>query len=60
MAENGLELKRMVEQLEPDLAIVDIRMPGLTGIEAIEELQEQGCITHFIIHTAYRDFEYVK
>ena len=60
MAENGLELKRMVEQLEPDLAIVDIRMPGLTGIEAIEELQEQGCITHFIIHTAYSDFEYVK
>lgn len=60
MAGNGLELKNMVERLEPDLAIVDIRMPGLTGIEAIELLQEQGCVTHFIIHTAYSDFEYVK
>lgn len=60
MAENGIELKQMLEQLEPDMAIVDVRMPGLTGIEVIELMQNRKCRTHFVIHTAYSDFEYVK
>ena len=60
MAENGIELKQMVEQLKPDMAIVDVRMPGLTGIEVIELLQHRECRTHFVINTAYSDFDYVK
>ena len=35
LAENGVELKELLERLEPDLAVVDIRMPGLSGIEVI-------------------------
>lgn len=60
MAENGIELKQMVERLNPDMAIVDVRMPGLTGIEVIELLKNRGCRTHFIINTAFSDFNYVK
>lgn len=60
MAENGIELKQMLEKLKPDMAIVDVRMPGLTGIEVIELLQHKGCQTHFVINTAYSDFDYVK
>ena len=60
MAENGIELKQMVEQLKPDRAIVDVRMPGLTGIEVIELLQHIECRTHFVKNTAYSDFDYVK
>ncbi|MCC8065687.1 MAG: helix-turn-helix domain-containing protein [Clostridiales bacterium] len=60
LAENGIELKQMLEQLKPDMAIVDVRMPGLTGIEVMELLQRRGCCTHFIINTAYSDFDYVK
>ena len=60
MAENGIQLKEMLEKQTPDMAIVDIRMPGLSGIEVIELLQHRKCRTHFIISTAYSDFEYVK
>lgn len=60
LAENGVELKEMLERLEPDLAVVDIRMPGLSGIEVIELMRSKGCKTHFIINTAFSDFDYVK
>lgn len=60
MAKNGIELKELLEAYEPDLAIVDIRMPGLSGIEVMELLKDKGIGTHFIINTAYSDFEYVK
>ena len=60
MAENGIKLKEMLEAYKPDMAIVDIRMPGLSGIEVIELLQHKKCSTHFIISTAYSDFGYIK
>ena len=60
MAKNGIELKEMLEAYRPDLAIVDIRMPGLSGIEVMELLKDKELGTHFIINTAYSDFEYVK
>ena len=60
MAENGIKLKEMLEAYKPDMAIVDIRMPGLSGIEVIELLQHKKCSTHFIISTAYSDFDYIK
>ena len=60
LAENGVELKELLERLEPDLAVVDIRMPGLSGIEVIELMRSKGCKTRFIINTAFSDFEYVK
>lgn len=60
MAENGIDLKNMIETWNPDMAIVDIRMPGLSGLEAIELLKNKGCRTHFLVNTAYSDFEYVK
>lgn len=59
-APDGVTLKEMLESLKPDLAIVDIRMPGLTGLEAIELAKAKGLKTHFIISTAYSDFEYVR
>lgn len=58
--QDGISLKEMIAEKNPDLAIVDIRMPGLSGIEAIKLLKDTGCKTHFIVNTAYSDFEYVK
>ncbi|MCR5053989.1 MAG: helix-turn-helix domain-containing protein [Lachnospiraceae bacterium] len=59
-AHDGISFKEMVVANKPDMAIVDIRMPGLNGIEAIKLLKDSGCETHFIVNTAYSDFEYVK
>ena len=49
-AQNGAELIYIVEQYKPDLAIVDIDMPIINGIEAIKFLIEKGVNTLFILH----------
>ncbi len=40
-----------------DLLLVDIRLPGLSGLEWIERLRERGVRTHVIYMTAYADLE---
>lgn len=59
-ASNGIEMMEQIEKLKPDIAIVDINMPGIDGISAISLLKNRGIQTHFVINTAYSDFEYVK
>lgn len=46
--------------LQPDLVLVDIKMPGLSGIDLIREAREQGYQGHFIILTGYSEFEFAK
>lgn len=52
-------LKKLLEH-RPDLALVDIRMPGLSGIELIEAARGEGFAGDFIILTGYSEFEYAK
>ncbi len=59
-AQNGAELIYIVEQYKPDLAIVDIDMPIINGIEAIKFLLEKGTNTRFILYTAYDDFNFMQ
>ena len=60
VAKNGIELINYIEKYEPDFAIVDITMPGINGLEAIKLLSDKGINIHYIINTAYSDFEYVQ
>ena len=41
-AENGIVALGQVEKKKPDILITDIRMPGLTGLELAQKLQEKG------------------
>lgn len=59
-AENGIELVSMVEILQPDMAIVDVSMPGMSGIDAIDLLYARNVTTRFVINTAYSEFDYVQ
>ena len=38
IARDGLEAVRMADELRPDVVFLDIRMPGLTGIEAAQDI----------------------
>ncbi len=52
-------LKKLLEH-RPDLALVDIKMPGLSGIDLIREAREEGFEGDFIILTGYAEFEFAK
>ncbi|MDC7124975.1 MAG: response regulator, partial [Spirochaetales bacterium] len=41
----------------PDIAIVDIRMPGMSGLELIETVRKEGIPIQFIILSGYGEFE---
>jgi DNA-binding NarL/FixJ family response regulator len=48
------------EQLEPDLLVLDIAMPGLNGIAAATRLKEQGSRAKVVFVTNMRDREFVQ
>lgn len=57
-AETGLQTLRLIEQLKPDLAIVDISMPEMDGIDVAEQLQISHNPTHILILSAYASTEF--
>jgi len=59
-AGDGLQLLEMVEQLRPDVVLMDIRMPNLNGIDAAEEIQQHFPATHVVILTMHADRAYVE
>jgi response regulator NasT len=58
-AQDGRSAVRLGLLERPDLAILDIRMPGMTGIEAARELKERGRISTLFL-SAYADREVVE
>jgi CheY-like chemotaxis protein len=59
-AENGMELLDRVAAshesgMPIDLVIADVRMPGVTGLEALDWLREAGCDEPVILITAFGD-----
>ena len=58
-AENGLAAIEAARGLRPDVVLMDIRMPGLDGIEATRRLTAMGLDGHVVILTTYDLDEYV-
>ncbi len=57
---NGIEVLEQVREHAPDLIITDIRMPGLNGLEMIEQVKAADNTIEFIIISGYRHFEYAQ
>ncbi|MFZ4813724.1 MAG: response regulator [Phototrophicaceae bacterium] len=56
-AENGEQALKLAKEHRPDVAVLDIRMPGLSGIETCKRIVEQVQGTKVIILTSYAEDE---
>lgn len=59
-ASSGKEAILKVGELKPDIALMDIHMPGIDGIEAIKQIKATHPNIFFAVLTAYDFFDYAK
>ncbi len=59
-AAGGEQALQKILSQEPDVALMDINMPGLTGLEVIRRAREAGYEGIFIILSGYSDFKYAQ
>jgi DNA-binding NarL/FixJ family response regulator len=58
-AGDGAEALRLVEAHQPDVAVLDIRMPEVTGVEVARRIKERFPQVRVLVLTAYDDDPYV-
>lgn len=59
-AEDGSVGLRLIGELEPDIVITDMRMPGLEGVELLRTVNERFPLLKIIVMSGYDDFIYMK
>lgn len=59
-SDNGAKAMEMIRRTRPDIVLTDIRMPGMSGLELIQESQKENIPCQFIVVSGYRDFEYCQ
>jgi DNA-binding NarL/FixJ family response regulator len=58
-ASDGAEAIRMIPEVHPDVVLLDMRMPGLSGLDVLRELSKAGTLPPTIILTTFDDDELV-
>ena len=59
-AKTGRSVIELAENFRPDIAIMDIQMPGINGIDAMKEIRNSNGNVVFIVMSAYDKFDYAK
>ncbi len=59
-AENGVEALDLVEKLNPDVLLTDIKMPFVSGIELARQVREVHPSTQIVFLSGYDDFSYAQ
>ncbi len=58
-ASDGASALLLVEQLQPDILLLDLAMPGMDGLECLRELKRRNLPTRVIVLTMFEDENYV-
>lgn len=59
-ASNGETAIQMINQMLPDLVLMDIRMPKITGLEVVKHCTERELPCKFVIISGFSDFKYAQ
>jgi two-component system response regulator DegU len=59
-ASDGEEALQMVKDLNPDVMLLDMEMPGLNGNEVAQQLQQSGSQVHILALSAHDDRQYIQ
>jgi two-component system response regulator YesN len=59
-ASSGRDAIEKALELTPDIVLMDVRMPGLSGLEAIREIRARGSAAVFLLVTAYERFDIAR
>jgi DNA-binding NarL/FixJ family response regulator len=52
-AADGVEVVRLARELQPDVILLDLQMPGKDGVAALNELRDAGSESRTVVFTAY-------
>ena len=59
-AKTGRRVIELADEVRPDIAFMDIRMPGINGIDAMKEIKRTNPNIVFVVISAYDKFDYAK
>ena len=59
-AHDGFSAMELIQEKKPDIGVIDIRIPGMDGIEVIEKARKVSPGTRFIVVSGYREFDYAR
>lgn len=59
-AKTGRSVIELAESFRPDIAVMDIQMPGINGIDAMKEIRKTNQKVIFIVMSAFDKFDYAK
>ena len=50
----------LIKKLKPDIAVIDLSMPDISGLEVVKEIRKTNLTVEFIILTIYKNEEYIS
>ena len=57
---NGMEALKLTQNIQPDIMVIDLDIPGLSGVELIEKLRKGGFLGRLLVLTGRDDDHYLS